>query len=79
MAASEFEKSLFTYWLRINKPCLKTRVVLQILSHEARNKIPVKYLVFSTLTGFRIVNLFGIVFDISWFLHDFVYVFRKPF
>ena len=44
MAASEFAKGLFTYWLRIHKPCLKTRVKLQILSHEARHKIPVKSL-----------------------------------
>ena len=45
LAASEFAKSLFTCWLRIHKLCLKTRVALQILSHEARHKIPVKYLI----------------------------------
>ena len=31
-------------WLRIHNPYLKTRVALQILLHEARHKIPVKYL-----------------------------------
>ena len=41
--ASKFAKSLFTC-LCIHKPCLKTRIELQILSHEARNKILVKYL-----------------------------------
>ena len=43
LTASEFAKSLFT-WFRIHKPCPKTGVTLQILSHEARNKVLVKYL-----------------------------------
>ena len=40
-----FLKRLFTYWLRIHKLCLRTRVALQILSHKARHKIPMKYLI----------------------------------
>ena len=30
-------------------------------------------------SAFKIVNLFETVFDVSCFLHEFVYVFRKPF
>ena len=45
LAASEFAKSFFTYWLGIHKVYLKTRVALQILSHEARHKIPVEQLI----------------------------------
>ena len=41
LAASEFAKSLFTYWLCINKFCLKT-AALQILGHEGRHKIHIK-------------------------------------
>ena len=40
-----FLKRLFTCWLRIHKLCLRTRVALQILSHKARHKIPMKYLI----------------------------------
>ena len=35
-------KILFSYWFFIHKLCLKTRVALHILSHNARHKISLK-------------------------------------
>ena len=59
LKSQAFAISFFTYWLRIHKLCLKTRVVLQILSHKARHKIPVKcevvhFLVHLQASGLRI-------------------------
>ena len=53
LTAFEFAKSLFTYCLRIHELYLKTRPALQISSHEARPKMPVRQLFLSTLTGLR--------------------------
>ena len=44
LATSEYiAKGVFIHWLRIHKLCLKTRFVLQVLSHETRHKRSLKW------------------------------------